>query len=296
MKYFIIVGERSGDLHASWLVKAILTKDPTAEVIAYGGDMMQAAGAQILSHYKEGAFMGFLEVVRNLPAIIRRMSQCKADISAVSPDLLILVDYPGFNLKMAAYAKGIGLKTAYYISPKIWAWKKGRIKAIRKFVDHMFVIFPFEVSFYDSLSYQVNYVGNPLVEQIGAYKPVPLDVSSGAFTKLVAFLPGSRSQEVKASEPYILELASAKPEYLFLVTQVDNLPDSTYNEMRGVSNIRLIIDRTYDCLSAADVANVRYCNLGNSITRCAASGLLQNQQIIVRDRKKISGYQVHLFG
>ena len=199
MKYFLIAGERSGDVYGANLIVALLKKDPAAQIVCYGGDEMKAAGGELLSHYKESAFMGFYEVFTNLRVIKKKLNTCKKELLAFHPDAVIFIDYPGFNLRMAAFAKRQGLRTIYYISPKIWAWNKGRIKEIRSFVDKLLVIFPFEVPFYKSLNYPVEYVGNPLIEHIDSYE---LDTSfkrSENHRWNIAFLPGSRKQEVEHS-------------------------------------------------------------------------------------------------
>ena len=166
MRYYIIAGEASGDLHGSNLIKEIRTLDKAADIRCWGGDMMQEAGAVLVKHYRELAFMGFVEVVKNLPAIFRNLKFCKEDILAYKPDVLVLIDYPGFNLRITAWAKQQGFKTAYYISPQVWAWKENRVHSIKKYVDRMLVILPFEKAFYKKWNYEVAYVGHPLIEVI----------------------------------------------------------------------------------------------------------------------------------
>lgn len=284
MKYFVIAGERSGDLHGSYLVREIFKKDPKAEIIGYGGDLMERQGMRLLSHYQEGAFMGFLEVLINLRSILSRIKRCKSGLVAFNPDIVIFIDYPGFNLRMAAFAKKLGFKTCYYISPKIWAWKKGRIKQIRKFVDRMLVIFPFEVPFYKELAYPVTYVGNPLVEQVDGYVQKTLDTvsSSEQIEYRIAFMPGSRKQEVKASIPRILELADQQPTWQILVTAVDNLPASDYQELNGKHNIELVTNQTYDVLLTADAAVV------TSGTATLEAALLGVPQVVCYEANPVS--------
>ena len=256
MKYFLIAGERSGDVYGANLIVALLKKDPAAQIVCYGGDEMKAAGGELLSHYKESAFMGFYEVFTNLRVIKKKLNTCKKELLAFHPDAVIFIDYPGFNLRMAAFAKRQGLRTIYYISPKIWAWNKGRIKEIRSFVDKLLVIFPFEVPFYKSLNYPVEYVGNPLIEHIDSYE---LDTSfkrSENHRWNIAFLPGSRKQEVEHSIEMISKLAHQRKDLFFWIAGVDNLPIDLYDSIIGLSNVRLVVGKTYEILNLCDAAIV----------------------------------------
>ena len=256
MKYFLIAGERSGDVYGANLIAALLKKDPTAQIVCYGGDEMKAAGGELLSHYKESAFMGFYEVFTNLRVIKKKLNTCKKELLAFHPDAVIFIDYPGFNLRMAAFAKRQGLRTIYYISPKIWAWNKGRIKEIRSFVDKLLVIFPFEVPFYKSLNYPVEYVGNPLIEHIDSYE---LDTSfkrSENHRWNIAFLPGSRKQEVEHSIEMISKLAHQRKDLFLWIAGVDNLPIDLYDSIIGLSNVRLVVGKTYEILNLCDAAIV----------------------------------------
>ena len=256
MKYFLIAGERSGDVYGANLIAALLKKDPMAQIVCYGGDEMKAAGGELLSHYKESAFMGFYEVFTNLRVIKKKLNTCKKELLAFHPDAVIFIDYPGFNLRMAAFAKRQGLRTIYYISPKIWAWNKGRIKEIRSFVDKLLVIFPFEVPFYKSLNYPVEYVGNPLIEHIDSYE---LDTSfkrSENHRWNIAFLPGSRKQEVEHSIEMISKLAHQRKDLFLWIAGVDNLPIDLYDGIRGLSNVRLVLGKTYEILNLCDAAIV----------------------------------------
>ncbi|MBV6640917.1 MAG: lipid-A-disaccharide synthase [Cyclobacteriaceae bacterium] len=274
MRYFVIAGERSGDMHAARLIGQLKKQDPNAEIIAWGGDMMQAEGAKLLQHYREISFMGLWEVIKNLRVINKKLSLCKSHISKHQPDVLILVDFPGFNLRMAEYGKSIGLKTCYYISPKIWAWKEGRIKKIRQFVDQMLVILPFETAFYKRLDYPVKYVGNPLVESIAEYNYdfSGLEELKNADNKRVAVLPGSRSQEVEKAISVINQLAIKRPEILFLVAGVDNLPPESYQEIGALKNVSIHYNKTYELLKLADVAIV---TSGTATLETAIVGTLQ---------------------
>ena len=256
MKYFLIAGERSGDVYGAKLITALLKKDPTAQIVCYGGDEMKAAGGELLSHYKESTFMGFYEVFTNLRVIKKKLNTCKKELLAFHPDAVIFIDYPGFNLRMAAFAKRQGLRTIYYISPKIWAWNKGRIKEIRSFVDKLLVIFPFEVPFYKSLNYPVEYVGNPLIEHIDSYE---LDTSfkrSENHRWNIAFLPGSRKQEVEHSIEMISKLAHQRKDLFLWIAGVDNLPIDLYDSIIGLSNVRLVVGKTYEILNLCDAAIV----------------------------------------
>ena len=256
MKYFLIAGERSGDVYGANLIVALLKKDPGAQIVCYGGDEMKAAGGELLSHYKESAFMGFYEVFTNLRVIKKKLNTCKKELLAFHPDAVIFIDYPGFNLRMAAFSKRQGLRTIYYISPKIWAWNKGRIKEIRSFVDKLLVIFPFEVPFYKSLNYPVEYVGNPLIEHIDSYE---LDISfkrSESHRWNIAFLPGSRKQEVEHSIEMIIKLAHQRRDLFLWIAGVDNLPIDLYDSIIGLSNVRLVVGKTYEILNLCDAAIV----------------------------------------
>lgn len=256
MKYFLIAGERSGDVYGANLIAALLKKDPAAQIVCYGGDEMKAAGGELLSHYKESAFMGFYEVFTNLRVIKKKLNTCKKELLAFHPDAVIFIDYPGFNLRMAAFSKRQGLRTIYYISPKIWAWNKGRIKEIRSFVDKLLVIFPFEVPFYKSLNYPVEYVGNPLIEHIDSYE---LDTSfkrSENYRWNIAFLPGSRKQEVEHSIEMIIKLAHQRRDLFLWIAGVDNLPIDLYDSIIGLSNVRLVVGKTYEILNLCDAAIV----------------------------------------
>lgn len=255
MRYFIISGEASGDLHGSGLVRALYVADPSAKVHAWGGDMMQAAGAMILKHYRDLAFMGFIEVVKNLPTILRNFKRAKEDILKFRPDVLILIDYPGFNLRMARWASEHGLRVHYYISPQLWAWKEGRVESIRKFVEHMYVILPFEQSFYKRHNIDVTYVGHPLLEAIEHFRESsPRNIDSN---KYIALLAGSRIQEIKHSLPVMLALTERFPGYQFCIAAAPHVPESLYKRLMDkydVHNVSLRQGETYDVLNKAHAA------------------------------------------
>lgn len=263
MKYYIIAGEASGDLHASRLIRAIKSKDSTASFRAWGGDLMECEGAIIIKHYRDLAFMGFAEVISNLRTILGNMRFCKKDILQFQPDVVIFVDYPGFNIPMASFAKTKGFKTAYYISPQVWAWKENRVKILKKVVDKMMVILPFEKIFYQKWSYPVDYVGHPLIEIIEDYKKTnnpaltknKLQIAEGK--KTIALLPGSRKQEILKKLPIMLEAAASFPEHVFVVGQAPGISDEIITQFTAAfQNIKVSKGDTYGLLSIADAAIV----------------------------------------
>ncbi|GEO05263.1 lipid-A-disaccharide synthase [Adhaeribacter aerolatus] len=258
MKYYIIAGERSGDLHAANLMKELKIQDPAAEFRCWGGDMMQAAGGDLVRHYKEMAFMGFLEAAANTFKIVQFLRQCKADILAYRPDVIILVDYAGFNLRIAKFAKEQGLKVFYYISPKIWAWNQGRVHTIKKLVDRMFVILPFEEEFYGKFDYKVDYIGNPIVDTVRNHQPGSDFIQRNQLSNkpIVAVLPGSRKQEIESILFIMLSVLPAFRDYQFVVAAVSNLNQSYYENFNRDANIKIVYDQTYDLLANAQAALV----------------------------------------
>jgi len=234
MKYFIIAGEQSGDLHGSNLVKELLKADTNAGISCWGGDLMQAAGAKLLVHYRNTAFMGFMVVLKNLKKITRNLKLCKQQITSYKPDVVILIDYPGFNLRIAEFAKSAGFKVFYYISPKFWAWNEKRVKKIKMYVDRMYIIFPFETEFYRKHSINVEYMGNPLVDEterrIAAFpSKEEIRQALGISQKpVIALLSGSRLHEVESMLPQMIKVVSGFPEYQFLLAGVKNLPEDLY--------------------------------------------------------------------
>ena len=256
MKYYLISGEASGDLHGSNLIKEIRKRDPQAQIRCWGGDLMQAAGAELVSHYKERAFMGFLEVAMNLRTILGFMKSCKKDLLAYKPDVVVLIDYPGFNIPMAQFAKKHGFKTIYYISPQVWAWKEGRVKTIREVVDKMLVILPFEVDFYKKWNYEVTYVGHPLVLVIEDFKKANSTLTLTPHPS-VALLPGSREQEIKKKLPIMLEATRNFPDVQFRIAQAPSLERSFYESMTAqYPNVALIQGKTYELLMQSHAALV----------------------------------------
>lgn len=258
MRYYIIAGEASGDLHGSNLIKELHKKDNAANIQCWGGDMMQASGAKLVKHYRDLAFMGFTEVIKNLPTILQNLSFCKKNIIDFKPDVIILIDYPGFNLRIAKWAKTLGFKIVYYISPQVWAWKENRVHDIKKNVDKMLVILPFEKDFYKKWNYEVEYVGHPLAEVVNHFKEKNKDLSN-PFTekKIIALLPGSRKQEIVKKLPIMLSVAKHFSEYQFIVAKAPGLENSFYDEMMlGYDNVSTVSNRTYELLMYASAALV----------------------------------------
>jgi lipid-A-disaccharide synthase len=258
MKYYLVAGEASGDLHGANLMKALKELDPDAEFRFFGGDLMQAEGGTLVKHYADMAYMGFVEVIANLPTILKNLKQCKLDISAWQPDVLVLIDFPGFNLKIAAYAKTIGLQVNYYISPKVWAWNQKRVLKIKKIVDHLFCILPFEVDFYKSWGMDVDYVGNPLLDAIAAFNPEADFLQQHKLTgkKIIALLPGSRKQEINYLLPQMISVADRFPGYQFVIAGAPSFDRTFYDQFLGDKNIPVLFNATYNLLSNAYAAVV----------------------------------------
>lgn len=262
MKYYIIAGEASGDLHASNLMKALKARDPQADFRCWGGDLMEQAGGDIVKHYKELAFMGFWEVFTNLNTIFHNMRICQVDMLLYEPDAVILVDYPGFNLRMAKFAKEQGFKVIYYISPQIWAWKKGRIKKIKKYVDEMMVILPFEEEFYAKNGMKVHYVGHPLLDAVSkdlhdSQEVLDFRRQHGMDDReIVALLPGSRKQEISAILPQMLKMVPLFPQYQFVVSVVEWQSRSLYEKFLKKSDVKTVSGSAYPLLANAKAAVV----------------------------------------
>ncbi|MGL4292444.1 MAG: lipid-A-disaccharide synthase [Bacteroidales bacterium] len=263
MKYYLIAGEASGDLHASNLMRALREKDPNAEFRFFGGDLMQAQGGELVKHYRDMAYMGFVQVVRHLPTIMNNMKTCQQDIRSYQPDVVILVDYPSFNLKIARFVKEkLDIPVHYYISPKIWAWKEYRIKEIKKYVDKMLCILPFEESFYAGHDYAVEYVGNPTVDELTVL--LQNKTSDKDFRRkyelsgngIVAILAGSRRAEVRENLPKMLEALKSFPELQPVIAGAPGLTFEFYREILGDSGVKVIFNATHELLLHADVAVV----------------------------------------
>ncbi len=260
MKLFLIAGEASGDLHGSNLIKALKQQDSTIDIRFWGGDLMEkAASRKPEKHYKALAFMGFVEVVMNLSRIVQNFKKCKADILDFQPDALVLIDYPGFNLRMAKWAKSHGIKVYYYISPKVWAWKESRVHKIKKYVDTLFTIFPFETAFFKKYDLEVEYVGNPLVDAISEFRVTrdELRTKVGVGEKpIVAILPGSRRQEVRTKLPVMLEAAGKFPEYQFVIAGAPSLEAEFYAPFIEGYDAKILFGKTYEILESAEAALV----------------------------------------
>jgi len=262
MKYFIIAGEQSGDLHGSNLVKELLIADKQAEIVCWGGDMMESAGAILLMHYKKTAFLGFFVILKNLRTIVRQLSLCKKQITENKPDVVILIDFPAFNLRIAKYVKRLEIKVFYYISPKFWAWNEKRVEKVKKFVDRMYIIFPFETEFYRKHGMSVDYRGNPLIDETERKKS-SLPSRQEIFKMLqledrpvIGILAGSRSHEVKSILPQVMKVVRNFPEYQFVLAGVKNLRDEMYLYIIGNEPVKLLKDKTYEVLSIAEAAIV----------------------------------------
>ena len=265
MKYYIIAGEASGDLHGSNLIREMKKLAPAISVRCWGGDKMQAAGGELVKHYRELAFMGFTEVLMNLRTIFRNLAFCKENITQYQPDALILIDYPGFNLRIAKWAKQQGLKVIYYISPQVWAWKEGRVRMMKECIDKMIVILPFEKDYFkNKWNWEVEYVGHPLVDVVASQQQVGSGeslVGSGeqGFSEkpIVALLPGSRKQEILKKLPVMLETSRSFPGYQFIVAKAPGLDESFYDELlRPFENVSYVSGQTYELLMQAEAAIV----------------------------------------
>lgn len=258
MKYYLVAGEASGDLHGANLMKALKLEDSDADFRYFGGDKMKSEGGVLVKHYADMAFMGFTEVLLNLRTILKNMKSCKEDILAYQPDVLVLIDFPGFNLKIAEFAKQRGIKVCYYISPKVWAWNQKRVLKIKRIVDHLFCILPFEVPFYKSWGMEVDYVGNPLLDEISTF------TANNEFrTKhqlderpIIAFLPGSRKQEIERLLPVMLSVAPDFEQYQFVIAAAPTFNEAYYHQFIGAKNASLVFNETYDLLNEAHAAIV----------------------------------------
>lgn len=307
MKYYIIAGEASGDLHGSNLVKHIHQLDSNAEISCWGGDMMQQAGATLVKHYRDLAFMGFVEVVLNLRTILRNMKFCKQDITAFKPHTIVFIDYPGFNIPIAKWAKQQGFTTIYYISPQVWAWKESRVHTIKNYVDKMLVILPFEKDFYNKWQYEVEYVGHPLVEVIEEFKsekamddgkpttdhrPTTTDYQPPTTDHqppttnsrpTIALLPGSRKQEIKVKLPIMLQVSTAFAQYDFIVAKAPGMADEFYQPfLQPYANVSAVGGKTYTLLNSSAAALV------TSGTATLEAALLGVPEVVCYKGNKIS--------
>ncbi len=258
MKYYLIAGEASGDLHGANLMAALKARDAKAEFRFYGGDLMQAEGGTLFKHYADMAYMGFVEVALNLRKILKNMKSCKEDISAWKPDVVIPIDFPGFNLKIAAYCKEKGFKVFYYISPKVWAWNQKRVLNIKKVVDKMFCILPFEVDFYKAWDMKVDYIGNPLLDAVFIHQKNENFLAQNNLSQkpIVALLPGSRKQELKGILPEMMQVVNQFPDYQFVIAGAPSFDQNHYASFTGEKLVPVIFNQTYDLLEHASAAIV----------------------------------------
>jgi len=288
MKYYIIAGEASGDLHGSNLVASLRAQDPEAKIRAWGGEKMRRNGANVVKNYHELAFMGFVEVLMNLRTILKNFSFCKKDIAEFNPDAIILIDYPGFNLKVAKWAHKKGYKVFYYISPQVWAWKRRRVYNIKKVVDKMLCILPFEKKFYDSYNVDCQFVGHPLLDEIAKVNPVDKNKFYKANRlnpkkEIIAMLPGSRKQEVSRMLTVMLDVVKQFPNYQFVIACAPSLPVSYYKEIIGdKANVRLVVNRTYQLLQLSSAAMV------TSGTATLETALFDVPEVVCYKANKIS--------
>ncbi|WP_076443771.1 lipid-A-disaccharide synthase [Chryseobacterium sp. RU37D] len=285
MKYYIIAGEASGDLHGSNLMKALKQKDLASEFRFWGGDLMAKQGGTLVKHYKDLAFMGFLEVAKNLRTILNNIKFCKQDIKKHKPDVLILVDYPGFNLRIAKFAKKLGIKVVYYISPQLWAWKEGRVEIIKKYVDEMMVILPFEEDFYRRHGVYSHFVGHPLLDAISNLQEIDIEkfkAENGLNEKeIIALLPGSRKQEVEKMLEMMLSVRPYFKEYQFVIAGAPSLPKEFY-ESYVDDNVHFVSNKTYDLLRCSKAALV------TSGTATLETALLNIPEVVCYRGSKIS--------
>lgn len=261
MKYYLIAGEASGDLHASNLMKSLKEIDTHAQFRFWGGDLMQAVDGELVIHYQNLAFMGLLEVLKNINTLTKYIKQCKQDIANFKPDVLILVDYSGFNLRIAPFAKDLGIPVHYYIAPKIWAWNEKRIEKIKRYIDELYVIFPFEKEYFENKhNYKVHYVGNPLQDEIADRKLVDEKSFRGRYKigvkPIIALLPGSRSQEIKHMLPLMIEMSKIFTDYQFVVAGAPNKNRNFYQKYMGDSSVAFVPNQTHDLLSLSYAALV----------------------------------------
>jgi lipid-A-disaccharide synthase len=260
MKYYIIAGEASGDLHGSNLIKSLKVHDNEAVFRCWGGDMMKNNGAELVKHYRDLAFMGFIEVLLHLKTILRNIAFCKKDILSFNPDALILIDYPGFNLRIAKWAKQNNIKVFYYIAPQVWAWHKSRIKIMRKVIDRLYVILPFEKSFFENNNLKAEFVGHPLLDAIDNHNfntdGDNILNSNNNDKPIIALLPGSRKQEIKKMLPFMVQLSDKFRDFRFVVAAVNTLPIDFYKKIIGDYDVDLIVGKTYNLLGKSKAAVV----------------------------------------
>lgn len=287
MKIYLIAGEASGDLHAGNMLKALKQIRPETECRAWGGDKLTEAGATVVKHYRDLAFMGFVEVLKHLGTILRNLSFCKKDILAYNPDALVLVDYPGFNMRIARWAKKRGIRVIYYISPQIWAWRQSRVHQIIRDVDKMLVILPFEKEFYQRFGMEATYVGHPLLDALIAEQNQHEDVTFPE--KTIALLPGSRKQEIQRILPRMLSVTPFFPDYNFIIAAAREQPDEMYTPwLQAYPHVRIVRDQTYPLLRHSVAALVK------SGTSTLETALLDVPQVVCYSSNRISYYIARL--
>lgn len=287
MKYYIIAGEASGDLHGSNLIKALKKEDPSADIRCWGGDLMEKAGATLVKHYRDLAFMGFVEVLMNLRTILKNIKFCKQDIEKFNPDVIIFIDYPGFNMRIATWAKQKGIPTHYYISPQIWAWKENRIKAIKRDVDKMYVILPFEKDFYETKhNFPVEFVGHPLIDAIHSRKATSREdfirENNLDNKPIIALLPGSRKQEISKMLEIMLSVSDDFTDYQFVIAGAPSQDYSFYQTFLKKKNVHFVSNKTYDLLSHS------YAALVTSGTATLETALFKVPEVVCYKGSRIS--------
>lgn len=294
MRYFLIAGEASGDLHGSNLIKGIRSVDSNAQILCWGGDLMQEAGGELVRHYKEGAIMGFVEVLANLGKLAKNLQDCKNNILEYNPDVIVLIDYPGFNFRIAQFAKERGFRVFYYIAPKVWAWKEKRVHRLKKYVDKLFIIFPFEIDYFKKWGIEAIYRGNPLLDSVDNCKRADetreefgarIGIDPKATT--VALLAGSRKGEIKYLLPRMIAVAKKNPSYQFLLACAPSMDMEVYEKIIGnkCSNIKLLVGETYPVLRHSDAAII------NSGTASLEAALIGVPQVVCYGGNEIS-YQI----
>ncbi len=287
MKYYIIAGEASGDLHGANLIASLKKKDTRAKIRAWGGNLMKKQGATLVKHYRDLAFMGFVEVLLHLRTILKNLSFCKKDILKFKPDAIILIDYPGFNMKIAKFAHKHNIKVYYYISPQVWAWKKRRVYTIKEVVDKMLVILPFEKDFYDGYRVDAHYVGHPLLDELSKVKYINRNNFArqnklNSKREIIALLPGSRKQEVTRMLGIMLKVVDKFPEYQFVIGCAPSLTEDFYKSLIGNANVQLVFNKTYQLLQVASAALV------TSGTATLETALLYVPEVVCYKGNKIS--------
>ncbi len=291
MKYYLIAGERSGDLHGSNLMKEIKKRDAEAQFRGFGGDYMTNAGLDLVIHYQDMAFMGLIALFVNLRTLLGRLKQCKNDILHYKPDVVILIDYGAFNKRIAKFCKANGVKNYYYISPKVWAWYQSRAKELKSNVDRMFCILPFEKDFFSKFGWEVDYVGNPVLDAVKAFEPNNEFLSQNGLAEkkqLVALLPGSRKSELVKIIPLMKDVIEANPDFQFVVAAVKSMPVMMYQPISRYSNVRLVFDATYDLLFHAHAAVV------TSGTATLETALIKVPQVVVYKANRLEFFLASL--